>query len=155
MISTSVNPLYAAQARKPKHRPVYAKLPQAPVNASSVPHLTSLYHWDEPGPYGDRRYPGNCSGGLIRDLLRYSGVTNVLDPMPAAERASTCARSCSFHTIRATFAKGRTHATQTSFRGSSLISLGYIRPTGDRSVHRQFPRPVTDADAGRLPGRIH
>jgi hypothetical protein len=33
------------------------------------------------GPYGDRQNRGNCSGCLIKDLLRYFEVTRVLDPM--------------------------------------------------------------------------
>ena len=41
------------------------------VNASPVPHLTSLYHFHRAGEYGDRSYPGNCGGNLIKDLLLY------------------------------------------------------------------------------------
>src|SRR5271167_989312 len=48
-----------------------AVLPRAPLNASPVPWLTSLYHKAWRGNYGDARYPGNCSGELIKDLLRY------------------------------------------------------------------------------------
>lgn len=82
---------------KPEHytapdQPVYAKLPQAPKNASPVPHLTSLYYNAEAGPYGNRGYPGNCSGNLIRDLLLYfrpDGI--ILDPMAGS---GTCADVC-------------------------------------------------------------
>jgi hypothetical protein len=57
-----------------KNQPaLYVKLPQAPQNASPVPGLTSLYHRSDAGPYGNRSYPGNCSGYLIRDLLKYFG----------------------------------------------------------------------------------
>lgn len=59
----------------------YALLPQAPVNASPVPHLTSLYHNPDPGRYGKRSYPGNCSGNLIKDLLRFYSAGNCFDPM--------------------------------------------------------------------------
>ena len=80
--STSIiNPFYAGRCkritpaprpepepcRKPE-RPVYAKLPRAPINASPVPHLTSLYHFHRAGEYGDRKWPGNCGGNLIKDL---------------------------------------------------------------------------------------
>ena len=85
-----INPFYAARfshltdsATEPRQI-VYAKLPQAPINRSPVPELTSLYHNPEPEPYGDRRYPGNCSGYLIRDLLRYFSPRNVFDPLCAA-----------------------------------------------------------------------
>ena len=61
--------------------PVFARLPQAPVTGSPVPHLTSLYHDPDPGPWGDRSYPGNCSGNLIRDVLRFYAPTSCFDPM--------------------------------------------------------------------------
>lgn len=69
----------------------YAKLPLVPVNGSPVPHLTSLYHFDRAGEYGDRAYPGNCGGNLIKDLLRYFTPTSVLDPMTGS---GTCRDVC-------------------------------------------------------------
>jgi hypothetical protein len=69
----------------------YALLPQAPVNASPVPELTSLYHKSRRGNYGDSSYPGNCSGELIKDLLRYFRPRNVLDPMTGS---GTCRDVC-------------------------------------------------------------
>lgn len=71
--------------------PAYARLPQAPRNASPVPQLTSLYHFRDCGGYGDRRYPGNCGGLLIRDLLRYFRPQEVFDPMTGS---GTCAQVC-------------------------------------------------------------
>lgn len=68
-----------------------AVLPQAPVTGSRVPSLTSLHHWSDPGPWGDRRYPGNCSGRLIRDLLRYFEPKTVFDPMTGS---GTCREVC-------------------------------------------------------------
>ena len=59
------------QPRPQPEQPVYARLPLAPRNASPVPHLTSLYHFHRAGEYGDRSYPGNCGGNLIKDLLLY------------------------------------------------------------------------------------
>ncbi len=96
----TINPFYAARLRRqaaaprhePKPQPLYAKLPLAPVNASPVPRLTSLYHFDRAGDYGDRGYPGNCGGNLIRDLLLYfrpGGI--VLDPMSGS---GTCSDVC-------------------------------------------------------------
>ena len=58
-----------------------AVLPQAPINGSLVPGLTSLWHRADAGPYGDRRYPGNCPGTLIKDLLLYFRPKSVFDPM--------------------------------------------------------------------------
>lgn len=78
--------------RPPGRRRVWAKLPLAPVNASPVPGLTSLYHFDEAGSYGDRSYPGNCGGNLIKDLLLYFRPAMVLDPMTGS---GTCREVCS------------------------------------------------------------
>lgn len=89
MTSFTINPHYAA--RKQPDTSVYARLPKAPLNASPVPHLTSLYHFDRAGDYGDRRYPGNCGGNIIRDLLCYFQPDNVFDPMTGS---GTCADVC-------------------------------------------------------------
>src|SRR5262249_5704465 len=63
-----------------------------PRNASPVPHLTSLYHFSRAGEYGDRSYPGNCGGSLIRDLLLYFRPDGtVFDPMSGS---GTCADVC-------------------------------------------------------------
>lgn len=68
-----------------------AVLPKAPINASPVPWLTSLFHFADPGDYGDRSYPGNCSGRLIRDLLLYFRPKTVFDPMTGS---GTCRDVC-------------------------------------------------------------
>jgi hypothetical protein len=54
--------------------------------------LTSLYHSAEAGDYGDRGYPGNCGGNLIKDLLRYFKPASVFDPMAGS---GTCGDVCS------------------------------------------------------------
>ncbi|HEX3151156.1 MAG TPA: hypothetical protein VHR66_23965 [Gemmataceae bacterium] len=66
-------------------------MPRAPKNASPVPWLTSLYHKTTRGNYGDSRYPGNCSGEIIKDLLRYFRPASVLDPMSGS---GTCRDVC-------------------------------------------------------------
>lgn len=71
--------------------PIYAKPPVAPRTASPVPSLTSLYHSGEAGDNGDRRYPGNCGGNLIRDLLLYFRPRKVFDPMIGS---GTCRDVC-------------------------------------------------------------
>jgi hypothetical protein len=92
------NPLYAARlrrsttpSRRDRQRIVYAKLPIAPINGSPVPHLTSLYHFDRAGEYGDRSYPGNCGGNLIKDLVRFFRARSVFDPMTGS---GTCRDVC-------------------------------------------------------------
>jgi hypothetical protein len=72
------NPFYASRLKRvatrneARDRPVYARLPAAPRNASPVPGLTSLYHSHLAGDYGDRSYPGNCGGNL--DPMSGSGT---------------------------------------------------------------------------------
>jgi hypothetical protein len=87
-MQTVINPFYARRLKRvaprteARDRPVYARLPLAPRNASPVPHLTSLYHFHRAGEYGDRSYPGNCGGNLIKDLLLYFRPTGLTcDPM--------------------------------------------------------------------------
>lgn len=96
MTHATVNPFFAARMPRPLAEtgttPTrYAKLPKAPRTASPVPRLTSLYHWDDAGAYGDRAYPGNCGGELIRDLIKYLGAKAIFDPMSGS---GTCQDVC-------------------------------------------------------------
>ncbi|WP_131282644.1 class I SAM-dependent methyltransferase [Blastopirellula marina] len=98
-----INPFYARRmAKRDATRPensmgeacdqtVFARLPRAPRNGSPVPHLTSLYHFHRAGEYGDRSYPGNCGGNLIKDLLSYFKPGMVFDPMTGS---GTCRDVC-------------------------------------------------------------
>jgi hypothetical protein len=97
-VTSIINPFYAARfvgaiapSRQAPAGPVYVRLPRAPVNTSPVPHLTSLYHSAEAGEYGDRSYPGNCGGNLIKDLLLFFTSKNVCDPMSGS---GTCQDVC-------------------------------------------------------------
>ena len=96
-MNTPANPFYAARHRRTQIRTAieptvqYARLPRAPITSSPVPHLTSLYHFSRAGEYGDRSYPGNCGGNLIRDLLRFYKVRSVIDPMTGS---GTCRDVC-------------------------------------------------------------
>ncbi len=94
---STINPYYAARllpalpSTAEPYQPIYVKLPRIPVNASPVPGLTSLYHSAEAGNYGDRSYPGNCGGNLIKDLLRYFQPDTVFDPVSGS---GTCRDVC-------------------------------------------------------------
>jgi hypothetical protein len=72
-------------------------LPQIPKTRSPVPELTSLHVTPGRGNYGDANYRGNCSGLLIRDLLRYYQPRTVLDPMTGG---GTCRDVCNELGIR-------------------------------------------------------
>src|SRR5262245_7808778 len=43
--------------------------------------LTSVVSYPDRGPWGDNRYPGNCSGYLLIDLCATYRPRRVLDPM--------------------------------------------------------------------------
>lgn len=66
-------------------------LPSAPRNGSPVPHLTSIHSALRRGEYGSHKYPGNCGGLLIKDLLQYFKPQRVLDPMSGS---GTCRDVC-------------------------------------------------------------
>ena len=95
--TATINPFYAVRIKRDAtrneacDRPVYAKLPIAPRNTSPVPGLTSLYHSHLAGDYGDRSYPGNCGGNLIKDLLTFFRPEMCMDPMSGS---GTCRDVC-------------------------------------------------------------
>jgi hypothetical protein len=66
-------------------------LPDCPITASPVPSLTSIHATPGRGDYGNPRYRGNCSGLLIRDLLKFYVPRRVLDPM---QGGATCRDVC-------------------------------------------------------------
>jgi hypothetical protein len=93
--ASTINPFYAARAQRAVSavrndtpaQTLYARLPRAPITGSPVPHLTSLYHFHRAGDYGDRNWPGNCGGNLIKDLLNYFKPSLVFDPMAGSGTA--------------------------------------------------------------------
>jgi hypothetical protein len=95
----NINPLFASRMNanatfkiaNQGGNPQFARLPTAPITGSPVPELTSLYHNDVAGPYGDRSYPGNCPGSLIKDVLTFFNSSTVYDPMSGS---GTCKDVC-------------------------------------------------------------
>ena len=120
----TANPFYAARFARIvspvpaeiRQQPVYAKLPRAPINASPVPHLTSLYHFSRAGEYGDRSYPGNCGGNLIKDLLRFFAVTTCYDPMTGSGTCKDVCQELSVYCWSGDLNSGFDACTQTRFR---------------------------------------
>lgn len=70
----------------------FARLPAAPKNASPIPSLTSLYTNHVRGDYGSSRFRGNCSGNLIKDILRFYNPSTILDPMTGSGTCGDVAR---------------------------------------------------------------
>ena len=121
-------------------------LPQAPINASPVPGLTSLYHKAERGNYGDRRYPGNCSGELIKDLIRYFRPKTVLDPMTGS---GTCRDVCNELNVLCTSKDirfGFDACDPKSFEGLAKFDFVWIHPPYWRQkVYSQDARDMSTA----------
>ncbi len=132
-----INPFYAFRSRpaapqpQPLRRslkPVYARLPAAPQTASPVPHLTSLYHFDRCGDYGDRSYPGNCGGNLIKDLLNYYQPGIVCDPMSGS---GTCRDVCDELGIPCLYSdihEGQDACDPADFAGDGLFDFIWAHP---------------------------
>lgn len=64
-----------------------------PESKSPVPTLCSVHAVEGRGDFGDPAYRGNCSGLLIRDLLKYFTPRNLLDPMEGSGTSGDVARS--------------------------------------------------------------
>jgi len=141
-MQTGINPFYAAHGQRAIRnqrvahcpsslpRPIYARLPVAPLNASPVPHLTSLYHFDRAGEYGDRGYPGNCGGNLIKDLLRYFQPASVLDPMTGSGTCRDVCEELGIYCWSGDMHQASTRATPRSFPAGASSSAGFTRRTG-------------------------
>jgi hypothetical protein len=50
-------------------------------------NMTSVVSYLDRGPFGDPKYPGNCSGHLAKNLILKYGATRVADPM---QGSGTC-----------------------------------------------------------------
>src|SRR5580693_7217212 len=108
--------------------PAIAVLPRAPRNASPVPGLTSLYHKEWRGNYGDARYPGNCSGELIKDLLRYFRPKRVLDPMTGSGTCADVCRELGIECVSKDIRFGFDACDPVSFTGIGVFDFIWIHP---------------------------
>lgn len=105
-----------------------AVLPRAPQNSSPVPWLTSLYHKTYAGPHGDRRYPGNCSGELIKDLLRYFGAQRVLDPMTGSGTCRDVCAELGIECVSADIREGFDACDPASYTGLGTFDFVWLHP---------------------------
>lgn len=105
-----------------------AVLPEAPRNASPVPWLTSLYHKAGRGPYGDARYPGNCSGELIKDLLRYFKPGSVLDPMTGSGTCLDVCKELGLPCRSSDIAGGADACDPATFEGIGAFDFVWLHP---------------------------
>ena len=156
----SIDPFYAAclkLAASPRQdepdRPVYARLPRAPITGSPVPHLTSLYHFHRAGEYGDRKWPGNCGGNLIKDLLHYLPARPGLRPDGGQRHLPGRVRGTRHPLHGLGHPPGLRRLRPEGFPagGDVRFHLGTSALLADEAVRRRSPRPVAQPDARALP----
>ncbi len=150
--TTSINPFYADRLRRssPVRTPepdrlIYVRLPQAPITGSPVPHLTSLYHFHRAGEYGDRKWPGNCGGNLIKDLLTYFQPRHGVRPHDRQRHRPRRVRGTRhpLHGLGHPPGLRRLRSERVSRRRRRSISSGHIRPTGGMKLYADDPRDLS------------
>lgn len=159
--ATLVNPFFAARksarvaARRTFARQTvkFARLPEAPLNASPVPELTSLYHNHVAGPYGDRRYPGNCGGNLIRDLLRYFRPQRVFDPMTGSGTCRDVCRELAIECLSSDLKRGHDACDGSTLRTEWFDFIWVHPPYWRQKVYSLDPRDLSQA--GTLEEFLH
>jgi hypothetical protein len=148
----SVNPFFQPDATTasvpttPKRdRDRYARLPQAPITGSPVPHLTSLYHNAEPGPYGNRGYPGNCGGNLIKDLLRFYRPKSVFDPMTGSGTASDVCKELGIYCYSSDMREGKDACDASQFPRACFEFCWAHPPYFRQKLYTDDPRDLSRA----------
>ncbi len=148
--TTIINPFYsnrfagrpiAVTPRTKQSR--YAKLPLAPINASPVPHLTSLYHFDRAGEFGDRSYPGNCGGNLIKDLLQYFQPATVLDPMTGSGTCRDVCLELAIHCLSSDLHQGDDACNPGSFPRDTFPFCWLNPPYWRQKLYTDDPRDLS------------
>lgn len=131
-------------------------LPEAPRTASPVPHLTSIHSTPDRGPYGNPRYPGNCSGLFIKDLLRYFGPKTVFDPMTGSGTCRDVCRELQIHCDSADLRSGFDACDPARYAGVGPVDFVWLHPPYWRMKrYSDDPRclssaPTLDAFLSRL-----
>jgi DNA modification methylase len=122
-----------------------AVLPRAPINGSPVPGLTSLYHKAYAGPYGNRGYPGNCSGELIKDLLRYFKPKRVLDPMTGSGTCGDVCRELGIECVSFDIRGGKDACNPSTYKKLGMFDFIWIHPPYYRQKHyTDDPRDISN-----------
>lgn len=150
---TSINPFYSARLQRESRtirdepaKPIYARLPMAPRNASPVPHLTSLYHFHRAGDYGDRKWPGNCGGNLIKDLLNYFRPGLVFDPMSGSGTARDVCEELGIPCMAFDIHQGFDACDANSFPAAEMFDFIWAHPPYWRQkLYADDPRDLSRA----------
>lgn len=121
-------------------------LPATPKTTSPVPNLTSIHSTPVRGPYGDARYPGNCGGHIIRDLLLFFRPESVFDPMTGT---GTCMDVCMELRIpckSGDVRKGFDASDPKSFEGIGAFDFIWVHPPyWKMKIYSGDPRCLSNA----------
>lgn len=121
-------------------------LPLAPKTMSPVPHLTSIHSTQARGPYGRPSYPGNCSGYLIKDLLRYFGSTRVLDPMTGSGTCADVCKELRIQHVSFDLKEGKDACNPASYANLPLCDFVWLHPPYWRMIrYSDNPRCLSNA----------
>lgn len=124
----------------------YVPLPHSPINASPVPWLTSIHSTRSRGPYGDSRYRGNCSGYLIKDLLRFFKPSHVLDPMSGSGTCHDVCADLGIPCMSFDLKAGQDAADSRSYDGIGPFDFIWMHPPYWRMIrYNDSPRCLSNA----------
>jgi hypothetical protein len=113
---------------------------------SPVPHLTSLYATTGRGPFGRHDYPGNCSGYLIQDLLRFFGSSRVLDPMSGGGTCRDVCEAMRVPCVSFDLKEGADACDPASYAGLPLCDFVWLHPPYWRMIrYSSDPRCLSNA----------
>jgi hypothetical protein len=99
-----------------------------PQTTSPVPTLASVHVEEGRGDFGDPNYRGNCSGLLIRDLLRYFQPRNLLDAMQGGGTAGDVAQALGIPYQGFDLKTGFDAADPRSFDGLGGFDMVWLHP---------------------------
>jgi hypothetical protein len=122
-------------------------LPEAPKTKSPVPWLTSIHATPGRGEYGDPAYRGNCSGLLIRDLLRFYQPKSVLDPMAGSGTCADVCRELKTRCVSCDLKTGFDATQPEQFRGLGRFDFIWLHPPYYRMIrYSDDPRCLSNAE---------
>ena len=107
------------------------------------------------GDYGDRSYPGNCGGNLIKDLLRYFKPFSVLDPMTGSGTCRDVCKELGIYCCSSDLHEGADACDASQFPRAVLrFLLGPSALLADEALHRRPAMPFPRTHAASLPGTL-
>lgn len=120
--------------------------PETPVNTSPTPWLTSLHATRTRGPYGNAAYRGNCSGYLIKDLIRYFGAKRVLDPMTGSGTCNDVCSELGIDCVSFDLRQGEDACSASNYKGLGEFDFVWLHPPYWQQIkYNDDPRCLSNA----------